>query len=278
MTKPACARTRDVSVSSDEPVTRPAGEPVIRDDEDMKIRLNQPVSSTDGPFGELGDIVVDPTTMTVTHLVVEPHHRHYQARLVPMTLVDFVDDEVRVRLDEQHLRALQGVAATDFVHIYQPIDLGPEWDVGVENIKAWSYSPFPYDYGGPGLTDYAGVDFDRVPKGECEIRRLSDVTSSDDHIVGTVDSLIVDGDHVDGVLVQTGMIGLRHRVALPMSTVQQVRNDEICLKIDRDTFKRLTPVDDLERTSPGRLESVEHRVAGAVKKLAATVRSKVGRG
>lgn len=243
----------------------------------MKIRLNQPVSSTDGPFGELADVVVDPITNTVTHLVVEPHHRHYQARLVPLSLVEFGEEAITVNLDEQHLRSLQRVAESDFVPVSQAIDLGSEWDVGVEHIMAWSYSPYQYDLGAPSLSDYTTIDYDRIPKGECEIRRQSDVTSSDGHVLGIVDSLIVDGDHIDGVLVQTGVIGFRHRVALPISIVEWVRNDEIRLTIDKDTFKRLSPAGDLDPVEPSRIEAIEHQAAGALKEVTAVVRSKAGR-
>lgn len=72
--------------------------------------MTLPGHSIDGFFGELGDLVVDPFTDAVTHLIVEPHRRHRQARLVPIDVVEMGEQEITVQLDEQHLRSLRGVA------------------------------------------------------------------------------------------------------------------------------------------------------------------------
>jgi hypothetical protein len=57
----------------------------------MRLDLDSSVACADGPFGELSDIVIDPGTRRVTHLVVQPPERHYLARLMPIG---------RVRVDE----------------------------------------------------------------------------------------------------------------------------------------------------------------------------------
>ncbi len=37
----------------------------------MRLEPGSPAACTDGIFGELGDVVIDPRTRTVTHVVVE---------------------------------------------------------------------------------------------------------------------------------------------------------------------------------------------------------------
>ena len=64
-----------------------------------------------------------------------------------------------------------------------PVD-DPDWDIGVEEVLALPYYPW-YDLG-PTPIDYA-ARYDRVPKGEVEIRRASEVRSADGHLLGTVD-------------------------------------------------------------------------------------------
>lgn len=245
----------------------------------MKIRLDQPVSTTDGPFGELGDVVIDPIRRSITHVVVEPHHRHYQARLVPIDLVDITDAGVTVRLDEQHLRALQSVADTDFVRMTDPIDLGDDWDVGIEHIVALPYSTSNGTFGEvpqypDGISNSASVSFDRVPKGECEIRRESAVISADDHTVGIVDGFIADDFHIEGVIVRTGWIGFRHLVVIPIGSVTRVANDRITIGLDRHRFSRLPPVADLDSVRPAasRAERLEHTLAGLTKRLGTHLR------
>ena len=53
----------------------------------MRLDIGTTVRCSDTALGELADIVIDPTTRRVTHLVVEPHHGIYARRLVPIALV-----------------------------------------------------------------------------------------------------------------------------------------------------------------------------------------------
>lgn len=249
----------------------------------MQITLRQPVHALDGPFGELGDIVVDPRNNDVTHLIVEPHNRHYQARLVPLSLVEVDEDVVTVQLDLEHLRALEAVAESDYLPISQPIELGDRWDVGIEHIRAMPHNNYDWamiPYGPATMTNsegYVSVGYDRVPRGECEIRHESRVVGADGRLLGLVNGVIVDDDHIEGVVVQTGVIGLRHNVAVPISTVSKVRHDEITLTLNRHTFRRLTPLDEPDGGHDSAFAAAEHRVAGAVKHGASALRSKLGR-
>lgn len=244
----------------------------------MRITLNQPVNSTDGPFGELGDVVVDPFTNVVTHLIVEPHRRHFQARLVPIGLVEMGEKAITVQLDEQHLRSLRGVAESDYLPITEQIDLGDGWDVGVEHIVASPYASHEFDTGAAGgmlfagELEYVSISYDRIPRGECEIRHESTVLSSDHEVVGVVAALMVDDGHVDGIVVQTGVFGFRHRVAVPIGAVERVRTDQISLTLDNASFKRLPPLDEPSDEHPSRFAGLEHRAAVAVKRLRSSLR------
>src|SRR6478672_6727055 len=59
----------------------------------VRLELGSPVNCTDGPFGELADIVIDPTKRRVTHLVVAPDGDHGKAKLVPIELASAEDGE-----------------------------------------------------------------------------------------------------------------------------------------------------------------------------------------
>ena len=107
---------------------------------DMKIRFALPVTATDGMFGDVGDIVIDPITRDITHIVVEPHHRHCRARLVPIDVVTVDERGVSIALSTAQIRALPTVADGDFVRFGEPIDLGDDWDVGIEHVVSMPYS------------------------------------------------------------------------------------------------------------------------------------------
>ena len=200
----------------------------------MKLRLGQRVNATDGKFGELGDIIVDPHNKTVTHLVFEPHRQHHQARLVPIGIVTELAGELNVELDIVHLRRLQQVAVADYVPLGQPIELGEKWDVGTEDLLYTPYTSYDFDFS--WYDDRVGISYDRIPKGEVEIRRSSEVATSDDHVVGHVDGLIADEDYINAVAVRVGAPGFRKNVMVPLDAVAKVRTDRVELSISREQF------------------------------------------
>ena len=61
----------------------------------MRLELGNRVRCTDGVYGELADIVIDPLEKRVTHLVVTPEQREGEARLVPIQLAKGREDEQR---------------------------------------------------------------------------------------------------------------------------------------------------------------------------------------
>lgn len=229
LTDPIFVDTGDMSMDQIETRTR-------------KLRLGQPVHTTDGPFGELADIVVDPTELTVTHIVVEPRKQHHQARLVPIWLTSVDEGVLTVQLTSRYLRQLQRVNFTDFVKVGETLDLGPDWDVGTEEVVSLPYVDMALDRG--AAEDRVKVVYDRIPKHECEIRRLSEVITSDDHSVGHVQGFVASGDQLTAVIVRTGLPGFRRNKALPMSSVARVLNDRIELVVTADNFQSLPAVED----------------------------------
>src|SRR5437763_1085113 len=71
----------------------------------------------------------------------------------------------------------------------------PDWDVGVEEVLSTPYLGNA-DIGGyvAPYDENLGVSYDRIPKGEAEVRRASDVISADGKVVGHVDGFVVGDD------------------------------------------------------------------------------------
>ncbi len=237
----------------------------------MRLRLGDQVHADDGPFGTLSDIVVDPQRRVITHLVVDPQRQHLQARLVPIWLTSVVDDVIRVGLDTEHVRQLKLVCTSDFVRLGEQLDLGPDWDVGVQDVAILPYLDIEFS---PSLDDQILVRYDRVPKGDCEIRRLSKVISSDDDCVGHVEGFLAEDESLSGVIVRTGRMGIHHYVVVPMSSVAKVATDRIDLVIDRKLFEDLptAPIPDEHDGPTSRLTELQRRAGAATSKLAARSR------
>ena len=107
----------------------------------MRLELGSPVNCTDGPFGELADVVIDPTKRRVTHLVVEPHGDHGKARLVPIELASEADESAasRVGCSLEEAGKLELVEEYAYIRLGESPDLEPGWDIGVESVLAQPY-------------------------------------------------------------------------------------------------------------------------------------------
>jgi sporulation protein YlmC with PRC-barrel domain len=201
-----------------------------------RLDLGCPVRCTDGAFGELDDLVIDPTTRRVSHLVVQPHGRHDEARLVPVGWAKAAEDaDAGVTLEA----TLAEVGRLERLHEVAYLRLGefrvedPNWDVGVEEMLG-----LPYYQGIEGqpveLDPHVMVGYDRVPKGEVEIRRASAVTAADGQHLGHVDGLVVDaGEHISHVVLERGHLWGRREVAIPIGAVARVENDVVVLSLSR---------------------------------------------
>jgi sporulation protein YlmC with PRC-barrel domain len=206
------------------------------------------VNCTDGPFGELADIVVDPTKRTVTHLVVEPHRDHGQARLVPIELAvqDGEPPAITLRCSIEEASRLELVQEHAYLRLGEVPDKDPKWDIGVESVLAHPY------YGGGGIgyevipPDYdphVSMTYDRIPKGEVEIRRASEVTSADGHHVGRVDGfLVADDDAITHFVLERGHLWGRREVTIPIKAVAHVHTDAVTLTLTKDEVGDLPSV------------------------------------
>jgi len=217
----------------------------------VRLELGKPVNCTDGPFGKLVDVIIDPTKRVVTHLVVEPNGDD-KARMVPIELASAEEGEtpaIAVRCSLEKAGQLAPVEETAYVRLGEAPDLGPEWEMGVENVLAEPY----YYYGAVGGLGYetvpadydphVSVTYDRIPKGEVEVRRASDVTSSDGHHLGEVDGFLVDDDDaITHFVLERGHLWGRREVTIPINAVGQVFTDAVTLTLTKDEVGELPSV------------------------------------
>ncbi len=209
----------------------------------MRLDLGSPVRCSDASFGRLADVVVDPTERRVTHLVVKADDPAGRSHLVPVGVAGPGDGpEVVLTCTAAETRELPAVDAIDYLRLGEfPVE-DPEWDVGISEMLALPYYS-PVDLPGAGVPSFdegVTVRYDRVPKGEVEIRRKSAVTSSDGHILGHVDGFVVDdAQHISHVVLEHGHLWGRHEVAIPIGAVSDVSADAVALSVSKDEVGRL---------------------------------------
>jgi len=207
----------------------------------MRLEIGNRVRCTDEVYGELADIVIDPLEKRVTHLVVQPEQGEGGTRLVPIQLAKRRDDEQSEIELECTLAETQGF---EVVHETAYLQLGenptddPDWDVGVEDVFAMPYYAGGGFVGDPlagQLDDYATISYDRVPKGEVEIRRASAVISADGHSLGEVDGFLIDaGDHITHFVLERGHLWGRKEVTIPIGAVARVESDAVHVALSKD--------------------------------------------
>jgi sporulation protein YlmC with PRC-barrel domain len=206
----------------------------------MRLDLGSPVRCTDDAFGELADVVIDPQTRRVTHLVVQPHHRNEQARLVPIERAqagETSDATISLDCTVAQMNEFELVRESAYLRLGEVPVEDPDWDVGIEEPLAL---PPPtgmgaFDTGSMDIDPHVMLSYDRIPMGEVEIRRASSVTSADGHHLGHVDGFVLDSEQqIAHLVLEHGHLWGRREVVIPVSAVARVDTDEVVLTLSKD--------------------------------------------
>jgi hypothetical protein len=211
--------------------------------ESAVFTIGSEVVCTDDACGALRSVVVDPVARTLTHLVVEPHHRPGLGRLVPVALVVSAGPaEIRLSCSTSEFRALEDAVETQFL----PSD---DTAYGYEQGQVLAMPYYGLAMGGMGMGMHGtgnvspAVTYDRVPLGEVEIRHGDHVNATDGPI-GQVQGLVIDPSdhHVTHVLLDEGHLWGKKQVAIPITDVETA-DDGVRLKLTKDQVRDLAPVD-----------------------------------
>lgn len=205
----------------------------------MRLGLGSTVRCADGPARELADIVVDAAGKRVTHVVVEPPGRREAARLVSLDLTREDDGVVALRCTAETLERLEPVRTYAYLPAGERPDAGGDWSVGVEDVLVVpSYAPL--DLTEPELDPNVSVLFDRVPRGEVELRRSSSVYSADGHRVGSVRGVDVDPlGKIRTLLLLRGHFWRKRELEVPADALADLETDLVTLRIAKRELRGL---------------------------------------
>jgi sporulation protein YlmC with PRC-barrel domain len=204
----------------------------------MRLELGRSVQLADGAKQELVDVVIDSGSKRVTHLVVQPHDHGEDARLVPVGLAEESDGgaELKLGVTAKDLEGFDLVHEFEILHAGERPQEDPKWDVGVEDIVVTpTYAPTAFGEYGGALDSDVTISYDRVPKGEIELRRASSVYSSDGHHLGSVEGVVVsEGDRLTQVFFQRGRLWWKREVAVPADSISKFESDMVTLSLKKD--------------------------------------------
>ncbi len=204
-----------------------------------RFTIGAKVGCTDGACGRVSRVVVDPVAKVVTHLAVEPEHRHGLARLVPVDLAEAGPDGIALACSMGEFERLDAAEETHFV----PGTRGYEV-YGPEQVLSWPYYQLGNAVLDPELEGQVSetVTVDTFPPGEVGLRRGRHVHACDGPI-GRIQGLVIDpATHgVTHVLLAEGHLFGRRQVAIPIEAVSEVGED-VRLSLTRHQVRELPPV------------------------------------
>ena len=191
------------------------------------------VACSDALCGKLGRVIVDPATLTVTHLAVEPKHGLGPGRLVPVALVGEVTGEISLlcsTADFDELEAADDISLTTGVN--GPWGFGPSFGFGLGGGMGG------LGMGTTGVSPQA-VASDHVPAGEVEMQGGDHVHATDGDI-GRVQGVFMDpaDQRVTQILLTEGHLWGQKRVLIPIDSVTGV-DDGVHLKLSKDQVRDL---------------------------------------
>jgi len=213
-----------------------------------QFTIGTEASCSDGAAGQVSRVIVDPLAEKVTHLVIEPEHRHGFGRLVPLDLVDETAGEIRLQCTRAQFEKLGPAQETQFI----PSTSGyGGYGYLPDQVGYWPYYGLGGGMGVAGLGISGGIGAgapaqtitsDTVPLGEVEVSR-GDYVHATDGDIGRVQGLVIDqgSRHVTHVLLQEGHLWDRKDVAIPISAVASTAGG-IQLNITRQQVQDLPPV------------------------------------
>jgi hypothetical protein len=206
----------------------------------MRIELGAKVKVGDELVGTLGDVVVDPAKKQVTHVVVRDGMASPAARLAPLDLVDEGQDgSVSLHCSRDEFEKLPTVQEYAYLPGGETPEPDDEWDVGVEDVLAFPSAEFETTGYVNGPDPNVGVAYDRVPKGEAEVRRDSPVWSIDGHDVGGMRAVEVEGGILTQVEFESGALWWKKRRTAPADAVTEIETDSITLRLSKQDVKKL---------------------------------------
>jgi sporulation protein YlmC with PRC-barrel domain len=205
----------------------------------MPFKIGADARCTDGACGQVSRIIVNPATREVTHLAVDPKHRHGPGRLVPVDLADATTGQIRLRCTLAEFQALRPARETEAVP-----DLDPTGHASIapSQMNWFTWGNVARGSGQAGAPQEVTVD--SVPSGEVDVRRELTVCATDGEI-GQVQGLVVEpgGHHVTHLLLQEGHLWGRKEVAIPIGAVTKIGTLLVHLSLTKHQVKDLPPVD-----------------------------------
>jgi len=196
------------------------------------IPLKASVQCNDSPCGKSTNVILNPVTHRVTHVVVEDKKLpDNPTRLVPITKVASVtSNQITLNCTRDEVAGMDPFIVTHFI---QETGSGTAYASGGAYTSQYVINDTGYD----------SVQEEQVPQGELAVYSGMKVKATDG-VIGKLDELVLDpksGD-ITHLLMREGHLWGKKEVAIPIAAVDFSGGETVYLKIDKEAVKALPAV------------------------------------
>lgn len=213
----------------------------------LPISLHAKVECLDGICGKVSQVIVNPVTQIITHIVVQSSslkasNQQSDQRLVPFSQIILADPElVQLRCTKANLAAMEPFTETHYAKVEVP-------NYNITAIQSFELSADPtplmaLPYAVPTITGSVAVEDERIPLGEVNVRRGAVVEATDGQ-VGHVDEFLLDAatGHLTHLVLRQGHFWGAKDIAIPLKAVQEMVGNLVLLKLDRQAVAALPQI------------------------------------
>ena len=193
----------------------------------MQLTLDERIRCSDGVAGTLSDVIVDPGTRRITHVVITADGD--VARLVPIGLLGAPQ---ALTCSSESLREFEAIREYAFLRLDEFPHGDDRHDVGVETMIT-----VPDTMG--EIDPSSGLVYDLIPKGDAELRHTSDIYSADGHRLGNLDSVVHEDGALTHVLYHSGHWFWSRRRAIPIAEIERISTDIVTTRLGRSEVEAL---------------------------------------
>lgn len=193
----------------------------------MDIPLNVQVHCADGLCGHSTEVILDPKTDEITHLVVKEHHLPNTERLVPIALVrDATPHLILLDCNKEKLAQMEPFVALEAQREEIPHYVG--------------YLGVPVSV---PETNWVARRHKAIPRGELGVRRHARIEAIDGQ-VGHLDEFLVEPEteHVTHLVMREGHLWGERDVMIPVSEIDRIEEEVIHLKLDKQSIGALPAI------------------------------------
>jgi uncharacterized membrane protein len=217
------------------------------------IPLNADVECTDGTCGKSTAIIVDPRSKKVTHIIVKGDTIP-AGRLVEIDKIsDSSSEVIYINCSIADLTDSEHFTETQYVKTEVSVDA--------------NYDVYNMPYVTPMSTETieVPVDDELIPPGELAIHRGSPVEAKDGYI-GEVGEFLVDSKSgkISHFVLLEGHLWGKKEVTLPVSAIEQVLDDTVYLKLEKETVEMLPEIPLQRSYGQDQAHEKRHEVIAAV--------------